>query len=269
MNGYNGNFDLVDPRTIIIDHTYQRAKKNTLIQQIAQSPSWEAFGVPVCFKRENGMLYCADGQQRIAGMLASEKPPKVVPIVWFDIQDVTDEAEVFVRINEWRKSLQPIEKHRGKIVARDPAALAMERATAQAGFTIDNNSGQGAANARTIQAVAALGVVYNRIGEEGVLQTLTCIREAWPNDPTGIKSHVMRGVAELIEEQGANYNRATLIKALKKTTPGDLIRKADELKFDFGGSKQTQMRRAFAVLCGLKMPRDAAPKGTTKARAAA
>lgn len=269
MNGYNGNFELVDPRAIIIDHTYQRPKKNTLVQQIAQSPSWEAFGVPVCFRRENGMLYCADGQQRIAGMLASEKPPKLVPVVWFDIQDVTDEAEVFVRINEWRKSLQPIEKHRGKIIARDPAALAMERAVAQAGFTIDHTSGQGSANARTIQAVAALGVVYNRIGEEGVLQTLTCIREAWPNDQTAVKSHIMRGVAELIEEQGANYNRNNLIKAMKKTTPSDLLRKADELRFDFGGSKTTQVRRAFAVLCGLKMPRDATPKGATKARAAA
>ena len=265
MNGYNGNFDLVDPRTIIIDHTYQRSMKNTLVQQIAQSPSWEAFGVPVCFRRENGMLYCADGQQRIAGMMASNKPPKLVPIVWFDIQDVTDEAQVFVRINEWRKALQPIEKHKSKIVARDPAALAMEKAVAQAGFTIDNSTGQGVANARTIQAVAALGVVYNRIGEEGVLQTLTCIREAWPNDPTGIKSHVMRGVAELIEEQGPNYNRNSLIRALKKTTPGDLLRKADELRFDFGGSKGTQVRRAFAVLSGLKMPRDAAPKAKAAA----
>jgi len=260
VNGYNGTFELVDPRTIIIDHTYQRARKNTLVQQIAQSPSWEAFGVPVCFRRENGMYYCADGQQRIAGLLASEKPPKLVPIVVFDIQDVTDEAQVFVRINEWRKSLQPIEKHKSKIVARDPAALAMEKAVAEAGFTIDNNTGQGVANAKTIQAVAALGVVYNRIGEEGVLQTLTCIREAWPNDQTAIKSHMLRGVAELIEEQGQNYVRASLIKALKKSTPSVILRKADELRFDFGGSKGTQVRRAFSVLCGLKMPREAAPK---------
>jgi len=260
VNGYNGTFELVDPRTIIIDHSYQRARKNTLVQQIAQSPSWEAFGVPVCFKRENGMLYCADGQQRIAGVLATEKPPKLIPVAWFDIQDVTEEAEVFVRINEWRKSLQPIEKHKGKIIARDPAALAMERAVAQAGFTIDHSTGQGAADARTVQAVAALGVVYNRIGEEGVLQTLTCIREAWANDIIATRGHILRGVAELIEEQGANYNRSSLVRSLKKTTPSDLLRKADELRFDFGGSKLTQVRRAFSVLCGLKMPREAAPK---------
>lgn len=260
MNGYNGNFEMVNPKEIVIDRRYQRAAKNTLIQRIAQNPNWEAFGVPVCFKRQNGMLYCADGQQRIAGILLSEKPPRLIPVVWFDIQDVSEEAEIFVRINEWRKSLQPIEKHKGKIMAQDPAALAMERAVTQAGFTIDTSSGQGVANARTIQAVAGLGEVYNRIGEEGVLQTLTVIREAWPNNGDATKTHIVRGVAGVIEEQGENYNRAKLVTALKKTTPGDLLRKADELRFDFGGTKLTQMRRALADLAGLKMPRDTVAK---------
>jgi len=260
VNGYNGHYEEVDPRTIIIDHTYQRPKKNTLVQRIAQSPSWEAFGVPVCFRRANGMLYCADGQQRIAGMLASEKPPKLIPVVWFDIQDVSDEADVFVRINEWRKSLQPIEKHRGKIISRDPAALAMERAVAQAGFTIDNATGSGTADARTITAIAALGVVYNRIGEEGVLQTLTCIREAWGDDFGSTSAQMLRGVATLIEEQGENYVRAKLITALKKSTPSKIDRKADELRLQFGGSKQTQVRTAFSILCGLKMPKEETPK---------
>jgi len=272
VNEYHGNFEKVDPRTIIIDHTYQRPKKNTLVQQISQSPSWEAFGVPVCFRRGNGMLYCADGQQRIAGVLASAKPPKEVPVVWFDIQDVTEEAEVFVRINEFRKSLQPIEKHKGKIIARDPSALAMERAVAQAGFTIDTASGSGPADARTIQAVAALGIVYNRLGEEGVLQTLTCIREAWSDDFGATSAQVLRGVATLIEEQGENYVRAKLITALKKTTPSKLLRKADELKLLHGGSKQTQVRHAFSVLCGLKLPREAEPKvarSRSRAKAAA
>lgn len=260
LNGYTGKFDLVDPRTIVIDHRYQRQAKDTLIQQIAQAPSWEAFGVPTCFRRENGMLYCADGQQRIAGVLQSAKPPKLIPIVWFDIQDVKEEAEVFVMINEWRKSLQPLEKHRGKIVAGDHAALSIERAVTKAGFTIDHQSGQGGANARTIQAIAGVNKIYNQIGEEGVLQTLTVIKDAWPDDQTATKTHILRGVADLIEEQGEKYNRAKLTGALRKTTPSKILRKADELRLDFGGSKLGQVRRAFAVECGLRMPKDALPK---------
>lgn len=259
MNGYNGTFEQVNPKEVVIDHRYQRPLKNTLVSTIAQAPSWELFGVPVCFKRENGMLYCADGQQRIAGVMASEKPPKTIPVVWFQMHDVRDEAEVFVRINEWRKALQPIEKHKGKIQAGDPATLAIEKAVTQAGFTIDTGVGSGSAGARTIQAVAGVGQIYNRIGEEGLLQTLVCIRDAWPDDPTALKTHVLRGVAELVEEAGENYNRTKLTNSLKKTEPHLVLRKADELRLDFGGSKLTQVRRAFSVLAGLKMPKEKAP----------
>lgn len=255
MNGYNGNFEMVNPVLIQVDHQYQRPRKNTLVAQIAQNPSWELFGVPVCFKRSNNMLYCADGQQRLAGVLASSNPPKEVPVVWFDIQDVTEEAEVFVLINEWRKSLQPIEKHKGKIVARDPATLAIERAVSKAGFTIDSGVGSGPAHAKTIQAVAGVGVIYNRIGEEGLLQTLTVIKDAWPDDPAALSTHVLRGVAQLIEEQGENYNRTKLTNAIKKTDPFKLLREADRLRFEMGGSKLTNVRRAFQSLAGLKMPK--------------
>lgn len=263
MNGYNGKFEMVDPRKVIIDARYQRERKNTLIQQIAQSPSWEAFGVPTCFRRSNGMLYCADGQQRIAGMLASERPPKEIPVIVFNIQDVSEEAEVFVRINEWRKSLQALEKHRSKIVAGDPATLAIERAVASTGFTVDNSQGARGADAKTIQAVAALGHIYNRIGEEGLVQTLTLIKDAWPDDGAALSTHMLRGVAELVEEQGENYNRARLTTALKKSQPYKITRKADELKYKFGGSKIKNMRLAFQELCGIKLPTYMKPKSST------
>lgn len=261
MNGYPGTYELIDPRKIVVDHRYQRQPKNTLIQQIAQNPSWLAFGVPVCFRRENGMYYVIDGQQRIAGLLKSEKPPKLIPVVWFPIDDVKDEAEIFVRMNETRKALQPIEKHRGKIMAGNEAALAVERAVATAGYSIDA-AGAGGVDAKSISAVSRIGQIYNRIGEEGLVQTLVCIRDAWPNDPTGVTTHILNGVAELIEEQGESYNRAVLIRAMKKSTPGDLLRKSKELSFDFGGSKMANVRRAFASECGLKMPRATMPKAT-------
>jgi hypothetical protein len=263
MNGYHGTFELVDPRLIVIDKRYQRPQKNTLVQQIAQSPSWEAFGVPTCFKRPNGILYCADGQQRIAGVLRSEKPPKLIPVVWFEMEDLEDEAAVFARINEWRKSLLPLEKHKAKVVAKEPAALAVERAVEKAGYSLGGSTHL-SEEPRTIQAVAKINSIYNRIGEEGIVQTLTCIREAWPNDGNGISTHILGGVAELIEEQGDAYNRSKLVTALRKTTPGDVLRKSREMNLDFGGSRSANVRRAFGVLAGLKLPREEKQKQLQK-----
>lgn len=261
MNGYNGEFRMVNPKEVVIDQRYQRTKKNALIQQIAQSPSWEAFGAPTCFERSNGMLYAADGQQRIAGMLASNNPPRLIPVLVFPMETVEEEAQVFTRINEWRKQLQPIEKHKSKVVAKEPAALAVERAVAQAGFSIGVGLSK-ADNPRTIQAVASVNWIYNRIGEEKLVQTLTCIKTAWPEDGTGISTHILRGVAVLIEEKGDAYNRAKLVTALRRTEPHLVLRKASEMKLDFGGSKADNVRRAFAVLSGLKIPKEQMPKIT-------
>lgn len=248
MDTYNGTFDLIDPRTIVVDHVYQRPKKNTLIAAIAQAPSWEAFGVPVCFRRSNGMFYCADGQQRIQGVLASEEPPKEVPIIWFPVNGaVATEAAVFVRINEYRKALSALEKHKGKLVAKDPAALALERALETAGFSFHAGTSSDH-NPRNIQAIAGVGVIYNSLGEEGLVQTLITVRDAFPDDSLGVSTHILRGVAQVIEEQGDQYERQALTKALARTSPAQILRTADKMRFDFGGSKLSNVRRAIRQL---------------------
>jgi hypothetical protein len=248
MDPYSGTFELVDPKAIVVDHAYQRDKKNSLIQAIAQAPSWEAFGAPVCFKRSNGMLYCADGQQRILGVLASEEPPLRVPVVWFPVNGGTStEAAVFVRINEYRKALSAIEKHKGKIVAKDPAALGIERALETAGFSL-HTANDASHNPRNIQAVAGVGVIYNRMGEDGLVQTLLVVRDAFPDDAMGVSTHILRGVAQVIEEQGDAYERQALTRALARTSPAQILRTADKFRFDFGGSKISNVRRAIKTL---------------------
>lgn len=245
LDSYNGTFEVVPLDSVVIDHRYQRAEKAALIMAISLNPNWELFGVPVCFRRSDGTLYCADGQQRIAGFRLSETPPEGIPIVWFPVQGIEEEAAVFVAINEFRKTLSPFEKHRGKIVAQDPATLAIERAVDAAGFTV--TAGQGS-DTRGIDAISALQSVYNLLGEEGVSTTLRAIDGAWPNDHTGIGAHMLRGVANVLAEQNGRLTVEKLSEALGKTSPAEILRKADELRFDIGGSKQKNIRRAIRAL---------------------
>lgn len=268
MNGYTGTFELVDPRTILFDHRYQRPLKESLVSQIAQSPSWEAFGVPVCFKRGNGLIYCADGQQRITAILKTQEPPRLVPVVWFPLEDLRDEAEVFVYINEWRKGLLPLEKHKAKIKAGDNAALSVARATEMAGFSIGHAGAQRGMEVKTIQAVGTLGRIYNMIGEEGLLQTLTVIRDAWPDNGSALGTNILLGVADIIEEQGDDYVRSRLTTQLRKTDPNKVMRLAEQLKFDLGDAKRVNVRRAFEHLAGIKRPQIKARKKAEKAKAA-
>ena len=260
MDEFSGTFELVDPHLILIDHLYQRGEKSTLIDAIAANPRWEAFGVVTCFVRErevNGKMtriyYAVDGQQRIRGVLKSESPPKTVPVVWYQLTNIADEAAVFVRINEYRKALSALEKHKGKIVAKDPAATAIERAVELAGFTIGAENSGRSEGARTVHAIASLNWIYNLLGEEGVVQTLTQVREAWPDDRAGVESMMLKAIASVIaEQQGSSknggYNRGALTKKLQQTTPSALFRKAEGLRFDMGGSRALNLRRALKQL---------------------
>jgi hypothetical protein len=231
---------MVNPRHIVVDHRYQRDENKSLIAMIAGHPDWRRFGVPVCFKRGE-TFYCADGQQRINGLLASEHPPLAIPIVWWPVTKLADEAEVFVAINVFRRALHAYDKHRGSVVAEDPASLAIERAVGKAGYTLDAY----ASNPNSIASIGTVMKIYNRIGEEGLVRTLVQIRESWPGDRLSLQRPFLILVSEVVAEQGEQYSRSKVTTALAKTTPAELSRRAKQLAFDIGGSQQTNLRRAL------------------------
>lgn len=241
-----GTHEMVDPYVIIVDHKYQREQKPALISRIAASFDPMLFGRPICFLRENGMRYAIDGQQRIAAAKILDPPMRSIPVVSFELVGIQREAEVFVRINEARKSLTGLEKHRGKIVAKDPAALQIERAVERAGFSIGVNHG----SSRSIAAVGSLAYANDRVGEDGIVQILTVVREAWGDDRKALDGIILRTLADIIEGQSNNggYVRSKLVTSLKKTDPARILREAERLHFEHGTTKSQSVRNAFKGL---------------------
>lgn len=241
-----GAHEMVDPFLIVVDHKYQREQKPHLISQISGGFDPVLFGRPICFKRGTSVYYCIDGQQRIAAAKELEPALRLIPIVSYALVGVQREAEVFVRINECRKSLTGLEKHRGKIVAKDPAALQIERAVRKAGFSVGVNN----ASPRAIAAVAALGYANERVGEDGIVQLLTVSRESWGDDRKALDGIIIRTIADIIEGQSTNggYSRPKLVTALKRTSPAQILREAERLHFEHGTSKSVSVRNAFKSL---------------------
>lgn len=239
-----GTSEMVDPMTIVVDHLYQRPEKAELIQRIGGNFDPMLFGRPICFRRENQMRYCIDGQQRLAGAKAAGL--RSVPVVSFEIVGLQREAEVFVAVNEARKALSGLEKHRGKVVAKDPAAIQIERAVEKAGFSVGVNY----ASPRSISAIGALAYAHNLIGEEGLVQLLTVERESWGDDRKATDAVIIRTIADIIDAQAKNggYSRPRLVTALKRTSPARILRKAEEIHFEQGTSKKESTRRAFKAL---------------------
>lgn len=241
-----GQHEMVDPFAIVIDHKYQRPEKPALIQRIGANFDTMLFGRPICFRRENGMLYCIDGQQRIAGANACPDSIRQIPVVCFKLVGVQREAEVFVAVNEARKALSGLEKHRGKVVAKDAAAIQIERAVETAGFSIGHNS----TSPRSIMAVGALGYAHSLIAEDGLVQLLTVTRDAWGDDRKAVGPGIIKTLADIIDAQSKNggYSRPKLVTALKRTSPAQLLRKQEEFHFEQGTSKGVSLRNAFKAL---------------------
>lgn len=243
MEPFNGEFELVDPKKIVIDYNYQRPEKETLVAQIGKEFNWASFGTVSCYRRNN-MLYAVDGQQRLKAALSLKEPPKEVPCIVFPEATVRDEANTFLDIQINRKSVSPFEKHKAELVARVPSALAIQRAVESVGFNISG----GDYNPNSVYAIRTLHYIYTLLGEEGVVQTLTQIRDSWPGDPSATRTQILRGVADVIAEKGDKYERTNMTKSLKRTSPSDILRKARQHKYDMGGSTQVNIRRAFKSL---------------------
>ncbi len=241
-----GTHEMVDSHMIVVDHKYQREQKPHLISQISGNFDPMLFGRPICFKRNPSVFYCIDGQQRIAATKDIDPPIRLIPVVTFPAVGVQREAEVFVRINEFRKALSGLEKHTGKIVAKDPAALQIERAVEKAGYSIGMNH----PSPRSISAVGALGYANERIAEDGLVQLLTVVREAWGDDRKSLDGVVIKTLADIIEGQVTNggYKRSVLVKGLSRTTPAQLLREAERLHFEHGTTKMASLRNAFKSL---------------------
>lgn len=245
MEPFNGKFALIDPREIVIDSSYQRPERPALIGDIATDFTWSAFGAISVYRR-NGVLYAGDGQQRLKAAMLQDPIPKAVPCIIFPQETIEKEAKSFLTINVNRKAVSPLEKHRAQLVAKDPSALAIERALETVGYSI----GMDAENPRSIAAIRALQAIYANLGEEGLVQVLTQARDSWPDDTKGVSVHMLLLINDIITEQrdAGKYNRAKLTNALKSTTPVDLMRKARALAIDAGGGVRQNVRRAAKAL---------------------
>lgn len=248
MQDFDGTFELVAPDDIHFDRKYQREQNWPLITQIGRNPIWPAFGVVICAKRlyANGLLYALDGQQRLTGVVTSEHPPKTVPVIWFPVKTVAEEAALFDLINTNRKAVAALQKFKARVTAENPTYVRIAAAIDRAGYTIGQN-----VDSNTLTAVTALETVYNNTaGEEGVYVALAAYKQAWP-DENAPSSTMLVGLADVMADMNGDLSVEKLSKALARTTPVRLMRRAEAIRYDLGGSKRAAIRKAFKELAKL------------------
>jgi hypothetical protein len=130
---------MVRVQDIKIDESYQRPLDLGRVKSIAGALMMGALGSVSLSRRQDGSLYCYDGQTRLAAAIKaglSRVPAVIVP------GDQRREAEWFLMINEGRKRVHVRERHRAGVVAKDAAAIAARAAVEKYGLRISNGGVQ-------------------------------------------------------------------------------------------------------------------------------
>lgn len=138
--GKQGKFELIPKDEIQIDHAYQRdATSQTRIVAIARDFAWTAFGVLLCVRREDGKVWCFDGQHR---KLAADKRSDIdkLPCIVFSVNDLREEAKAFLSANTVRGAVASLDKYRALIACEDPTALAVRDIVQSTGHQIGSGA---------------------------------------------------------------------------------------------------------------------------------
>lgn len=127
----------VDPRSLIVDETYQRGlsdKSITLIRRIVAQWNWKSFKPPVVTDVD-GNLHVIDGQHT-AIAAATHGGLATIPVMIVDSCDVAERAKAFMGHNRDRIAVTALHLYYAAVAAGDDDAVTVSQVCERAGVTV-------------------------------------------------------------------------------------------------------------------------------------
>lgn len=170
----------IDPRELLVDDAYQRnlsERSVALIRRIAAGWDWRKFKAPNCAWTEDG-LEIIDGQHTAIGA-ACRSDIAEIPVLITEAAEQADRAAAFIGLNRDRVSITATQLHAAALTAGDDEAVAIEEACKPNGITVlKSQPGAGRFKPRQTMAVAAIGALVRKHGEDGARHVLAVCAEA-------------------------------------------------------------------------------------------
>jgi hypothetical protein len=171
-----GSAEVLVIEQINVDADYQRDLRHELVNKIAREYDIVKAGPILVSERDDGQLWCIDGQHRMAGAQQAGETEIFAHVVHGLSQ--ANEAELRLARND-RKSDTAQEKFRSRLVMKDPVAHAISAIVQSVGTEVNltANSYSG------INAIATLEILYN-LDHTGdwLLRVLQIIRDAFEDE---------------------------------------------------------------------------------------
>jgi len=188
-----GIVDYVDFKSLSIDDQYQRPLNSKLMQHLAKHFNWKLFGIPTVGRRRIGGLYIIDGHHRVEALHRRGFMGELLCL----IVDTTpeEEAEIFWQVQEYRRSIQPLERFKAKLFAHDCSAVEIQNVCLSLGITIPQQYKGKSRPAKYCEAVVALEEVHDgKNGNETLYLILEALISIWPDAPDALSGIAIRGM---------------------------------------------------------------------------
>jgi hypothetical protein len=241
-----GSAEVLRIADIQIDPDYQRSLRHDLVEKIRKEWDIVKAGPILVSQRDDGTLWCVDGQHRMIGaQLAGE-----TEIFAHVVHGLNKEQEAGLRLaRNDRRSDNMFEKFRTRLVMGDPKAHSIVGICHQ--FNLQINE---VANAYSgINAIAALEILYDVDHGTTLTKVLKALSEAYgPDELFGrtIGSSMMKAVAWFLDRHVAHHEvkYSEFIARLKSTDVDDIDRKARSSKAALGGALWINYYRAIVEI---------------------
>lgn len=238
-------FAMIPIEDLKVDKSYQR-EENAVAEVIGANFNPRAYGVARVALRDDGKLYLIDAQQRTKGARIAGKT--VVPCVIHYFSSKEDEARLFRFLNEFRVPVTVMDCFRASLVAKEPHAVAIDKAVREAGFKVGLTSQL--KKWPYVTAIDQLTRIYNQSGEDAVLEVLQYIEMLFPEQPEALRREALRGMFEFWNAFGVTIDDEWLRTKLKGVTMSEVLHTAEgnRVKFRQSGHNIPMYKMVFAEI---------------------
>ena len=234
----------------VLRDEYQKPLNEKRVSQIAAEFDERVANEPKVSYR-NGNYFVFDGQHTIAArvMRNGGKPLKIRCKVYRDLTP-EQEALLFATQTGFAAKPTPGNRLRARIYAKDKMAIDFRDETECCGFLLDLD---GSRSDYHINCINTAMRMFRKLTKEQYRESLDIIRMAWNGKSESLLNEVFVSVCEFVRHYDGQYNRNTLIEALRQVDPKSISR---GVKTDFkhpGFRKYVaQIFEIYNMYCGPK-----------------
>ncbi len=131
------------------------------------------------------------------------------------------EADLYYRLNTGSRPLAFADKLVGLIEAKDPVALEFRDTVESCGYIVGSHT------TKSLKAVSTAWKIFNEDdGKESLVSILSLTHDCWPNNPNGVDSRLIDGIAVFLSHHKDEYQHSHFVKVMSQVDPREIVRKA-------------------------------------------